>query len=53
MFKTKSISRNSNKKSIIHLTFSEKKDLELARKELKKGQYVTLAEIEYELGITS
>ena len=38
---------------IVHLTLSEKKDLELARKELKKGQYVTLEEIEHELGIAS
>lgn len=35
------------------LTPSQKRDLELARKEYKEGKYITLEKFEYELGITS
>lgn len=35
------------------LTLAEKKDLERARKEYKRGEYITLNELEYGLGIAS
>ena len=35
------------------LTSSQKRDLEQARKNYKQGRYITLEELEHELGITS
>ena len=35
------------------LTPSQKRDLEQARKDYKQGKYITLEELEHELGITS
>lgn len=38
---------------LVKLTPGQKRDLEQARKEYKRGEYITLSELEYELGITS
>jgi len=37
---------------IFKLTVSQKRDLEQARKDYKQGKYITLDELEHELGIT-
>lgn len=38
---------------LVKLTPGQKRDLEQARKEYKKGEYITLSQLEHELGITS
>lgn len=37
---------------IVKLSASEKKSLERARREMKKGEYITLKTLEHELGST-
>jgi len=37
---------------VIKMTSTQKKDLEEARREYKKGEYITLEQLEHELGIT-
>lgn len=38
---------------IVSLTSTEQRDLESARRELKRGEYTILKELENELGVTS
>ena len=38
---------------LVELTPSQKRDLEQARKEFSRGEYITLKQLENELGITS
>ena len=38
---------------LVELTPSQKRDLEQARKEFARGEYITLKQLENELGITS
>ncbi|MBU2109410.1 hypothetical protein KKB71_00405 [Patescibacteria group bacterium] len=36
---------------LVNLTSSEKESVKRARKEISKGEYITLRELEYEMGI--
>ncbi|MBI4993568.1 hypothetical protein HZC33_01230 [Candidatus Wolfebacteria bacterium] len=38
--------------SVVKMTSAQKRDLEQARKDYKQEKYITLEQLEYELGIT-